>query len=168
MNVSHAPLMTGAAVVAGVVTLWLIVHELFLRYRGEVQTRLSEEFGDGQHRIARTALFKDLSRLAHEVDAANGTLWTRWELIVEQAAVSFSLRQLLLTSFISAIVPAVIVVLAWKSAPGAIVVFLVGAPIPALYVLWRWNQRIDALRRQLPDAFDIMSRSIRAGQTVMR
>src|SRR5262245_3347436 len=120
MNLPYAPLMTGAAVVAGVVTLWLVVHELFLRYRGEVQARLSEEFGDAQQRIARTALFKDLSRLAHEVDAANGTLWTRWELIVEQAAVSVSLRQLLLASIISATVPAVIMVLAWRSAPGAI------------------------------------------------
>jgi len=168
MNPAHAPLLTGAAVVAGVATLWLIVHELFLRYRGEVQARLTEEFGDAQQRGARTVLFKDLSRLAHEVDSAGGTLWSRWELVVEQAAVSFSLRQLLLASLISGILPTIVVVLTMKSAPGAALTLLAGVTLPALYTLWRRTQRIEALRRQLPDAFDIMSRSIRAGQTVVR
>ncbi|MFO1092916.1 MAG: type II secretion system F family protein [Planctomycetaceae bacterium] len=168
MNLLSAPMLTGAAVVAGTATLWLVVHELFLRYRSDVHARLADEFGDGQQRSARTVLFKDLSRLANEVESANGGLWVRWELIVEQAAVAYSLRQMLLASIIAGLVPAIAVVLTWKSAPSAVVTLLTCMTLPALYTLWRRAQRIETLRRQLPDAFDIMSRSIRAGQTVMR
>jgi len=168
MNLASAPLLIWAAGAAGVVSLWLVVHELFLRYRGQVQTRLSEEFGDLRQRSTRTALFKDLSRLAQEVDASQGTFWTRCELMLDQSGVTLTLQQLLLTSLCCGLLPATIVIVILQSAPGGVAALLAGATIPPLYVLWRRNQRIESMRRQLPDAFDIMSRSIRAGQTVMR
>lgn len=168
MNFVSAPVMIGAAAAAGVVSLWLVVHELFLRYRGQVQTRLSEEFGDLRQRSTRTALFKDLSKLAQEVDAEQGTIWTRCELMLDQSGVALTLQQLLLTAVCCGLFPATIVILLLHSAPGGIAALLLGGIAPLLYVLYRRNQRIEYLRRQLPDAFDIMSRSIRAGQTVMR
>ncbi len=46
---------------------------------------------------------------------------------------------------------------------------MVGAiaiPLPWLYVLLKRHQRLDRLREQLPDAFELMSRVLRAGQTI--
>lgn len=168
MSVMQASGATWLALAGGAACLWLVVYELFLRYRGQVKARIAEEFGDAQQRSTRTTLFKDLSRLAHEVDSANGSRWARLELMVEQAAVSFTLRQLLLTMVLCGLSLTVAVVLGFQSALGAAVALVVGTAAPALYVLRRRYQRIESLRRQLPDAFDVMSRSIRAGQTVMR
>jgi len=168
MSYASAPVMIWVAAVAGGVSIWLVVYELFLRYRGQVQVRLSEEFGDLRQRSTRTALFKDLSRLAQEVDAVQGSYWSRCELMIDQAGVSYTLQQLLLTAVCCGLLPAMIVILLVQSAPAGIAALLVGTAAPVLYTLWRRNQRIERMRRQLPDAFDIMSRSIRAGQTVMR
>jgi tight adherence protein B len=43
---------------------------------------------------------------------------------------------------------------------------LAGAALPLLYVQFKRNARLEKLRSQLPDAFDLMGRVIRAGQTV--
>jgi tight adherence protein B len=41
-----------------------------------------------------------------------------------------------------------------------------GGVLPFLYVHWRWKARRDKLMDQLPDAFDLMARVIRAGHSV--
>jgi tight adherence protein B len=43
---------------------------------------------------------------------------------------------------------------------------LIGAAVPVVYVNMKRNQRQEKLLSQLPDAFDLMSRVIRAGQTM--
>jgi tight adherence protein B len=48
----------------------------------------------------------------------------------------------------------------------ALTAAFVGANIPVIYVWLKWRIRLDALRHQLPDAFDSMARSLRAGQTL--
>src|SRR5207245_4306445 len=47
-----------------------------------------------------------------------------------------------------------------------IVVGVVGALCPLLYVRIRQKSRMNKLLAQLPDAFDLMARVIRAGQTM--
>jgi tight adherence protein B len=42
----------------------------------------------------------------------------------------------------------------------------VGVAAPFLYVAMKRQARIDALRAQLPEAFELMSRAVRAGQTL--
>src|SRR5439155_21752866 len=46
------------------------------------------------------------------------------------------------------------------------VMTLAGAAAPLLYVQFKRLARIEKLRSQLPDAFDLMGRVIRAGQTM--
>src|SRR5690242_15790330 len=43
---------------------------------------------------------------------------------------------------------------------------LLAGGIPFFYVLMKRNARLDKLMNQLPDAFDLMARVIRAGQTM--
>jgi tight adherence protein B len=167
MNLLQSPLLIAAAVVAGIGCAAFILYELLWRDRGQVKNRLAEEFGGAHGRTSRATLFKDLSRLAQEADA-QATLRTRWELILEQADVNFSLRQLLLATLLSGVILSLVTLLATNSVIGAALAFMAGLMAPALYTLARRRQRIETLRRQLPDAFDIMSRSIRAGQTVTR
>lgn len=168
MSLATVPPLIWIAAAVGLASIWLLVHELFLGYRGQVKARITDEFGDEHHRATHTALFKDLSRLANEADAAQGSAWSRAELVLDQAGVSYSLQQLALTAIGCGLFPAMLVIVVLQSAPGGIAALAIGSSAPILYTLWRRNQRIELLRRQLPDAFDIMSRSIRAGQTVPR
>jgi tight adherence protein B len=41
-----------------------------------------------------------------------------------------------------------------------------GAGMPFVYVLYRRRQRLDKIRDQLPEVFELMSRVLRAGQTI--
>jgi tight adherence protein B len=43
---------------------------------------------------------------------------------------------------------------------------VIGAALPVGYVYLKRHERLEKLRGQLPDAFDLMSRVLRAGQTV--
>lgn len=167
MTPLQSPLLIAGAAVAGAGCAGFILYELLWRDRGQIKNRIAEEFG-GPSRTARTTLFKDLSRLAQEADAGQGSLWSRWELVLEQADVSCSIRQLLMATLLSGCVLSLMTLLASRSVIGATLAFVGGLFVPVLYVLARRRQRIETLRRQLPDAFDIMSRSIRAGQTVTR
>lgn len=168
MNLLQSPLLIAAAAVAGIGCAALILYELLWRDRGQVRSRLAEEFGAESTRAARTTLFKDLSRLAQEAEGAPGTLRARWELILEQADVSLSIRQLLTAVLLSGVSMSLLVLLASRSVMSALLAFVAGLFVPPLYVWGKRRQRMETLRRQLPDAFDIMSRSIRAGQTVTR
>jgi tight adherence protein B len=167
MNLLQSPPLIAAAVVAGIGCAAFILYELLWRDRGQVKNRLAEEFGGAHGRASRATLFKDLSRLAQEADS-QATLRTRWELILEQADVNFSLRQLLLATLLTGVILSLVTLLVSNSVIGAALAFTAGLMAPALYTLARRRQRTETLRRQLPDAFDIMSRSIRAGQTVTR
>jgi len=43
---------------------------------------------------------------------------------------------------------------------------LIGFGLPLLYVYFKWKMRMEKFLRQLPDAFDLMARAVRAGHTV--
>lgn len=169
MTALPAPLLTAFAVTATVASLGLLARELFQGYRRQVGARLSDEFGRGVQKPGeRASLFKDLSRLAREADSVHDTLSARLELMLEQADLTASPRQLLSGGCLGGALLALAILAASESVAGACACFLAGAAAPFGYALIRRKQRIDRLRRQLPDAFEIMSRSIRAGQTVPR
>lgn len=169
MNIAQSPTLMFLAVAAAVGSLWLLVQEVFLRYRRQVGDRLSDEFGVGESRSASKALlFKDLSRLARDVDVGQVTGSARLELLIEQADLSFSLRQLASGGLLAGAVTALLIIGLSDSLLWAAAAFVAGVLAPCTHVLFKRHQRIETLRRQLPDAFEIMSRSIRAGQTVPR
>lgn len=164
-----APLVTAFAVTATIASLGLLVRELVLGYRRQVGARLSEEFGRGTQKSGeRASLFKDLSRLAREADTVHDSFAVRLELFLEQADLTATPRQLLSGGFLGGALLALAVQAATDAVVGACACFLAGAAAPFAYAVFRRRQRIERLRRQLPDAFEIMSRSIRAGQTVPR
>lgn len=47
-----------------------------------------------------------------------------------------------------------------------LVAAVIALPLPLLYVLWCRKRRSNRLREQLPEAFDLMCRTMRSGQTI--
>jgi tight adherence protein B len=161
------------AFIAGVLILvaaYSLLSDLYLRDRTRVHSRMDEEFRLKRREKARqSVLFKDLSAPAGE--AAAGTvpepsLKERMELMVEQSGLNLSLRSLLLITGWTALIGGCG---AWLLRQDLVIAWVTGAAagcVPFLYVRWKRKQRLTKLLSQLPDAFDLMGRVIRAGQTM--
>ncbi len=170
MSSNLLPILTFGAVVALVAAAYSIIADLYLRDRSRIDERLDDEFRKRQRERARKALvFKDLNRLA--LDAAGDQdarpdLRGRLEAMVEQSGLDLTLRKLLTISAIVGLVLGLLGGLLRQSVVVAAVAAPVGAALPLAYVQIKRKARIEKLLSQLPDTFDLMSRVVRAGQTL--
>lgn len=88
-------------------------------------------------------------------------------LLIAQSGVRRSPQQVMLGMVAFAIIAAVIVMLIYKSAlVAALVAVLAGFILPVLALMLRRRARWKAMTAQLPDAIDIMVRSLKAGHPV--
>jgi tight adherence protein B len=158
---------TGFLLVLGVNLLFADITEA---NRQRTRERLLEETRLRQMERARVAVqHRDLYELAAEESSLlynRTTLLERVGLLIEQAGVNTTPRQLIVTALLLAAFTGTLS--GWLT--GSLAVGLLLAPLPAV-LPWLWVSRIRArrlskLQSQLPDAFDLMSRTMRAGQTV--
>ena len=100
-----------------------------------------------------------------EAEAEN-TLRQRWELILEQADLNLSVRQVVLFMAGGAVLLGGGMALFRLGLIPILLLGLVGGRAPLLYVKYRRQLRLEKMIAQLPDVFDTMARVIRAGQTI--
>src|SRR5262249_7228665 len=93
------------------------------------------------------------------------TLGQRFLAMIEQSGTRFTPQTLIAAALIVGLVMGGAVALIYALVPGLIVGIL-SAPLPVLYVHYRRKARLQKLMSQLPDAFDLMARVTRAGQTM--
>lgn len=165
-----ASLLTFLAVILACVSVVSLVSDLFLRNRSRVSRRLDEEFRRGQRAKAqKSSLFKDLQKLAAEPfgnDPEGPKSWReRLDQTLEQSGLEWSVSRLFTTSAVACIATGLLglVVRGWLV---GLIAAVVGAAVPFVYLHITRNRRLEALRRQLPDAYDLMARALRAGQTI--
>jgi tight adherence protein B len=155
----------GGLVVLGAVS---ILSDLFLRDRSRLAKRLDDEFHrNRREQIRSSPLFKDISRLAAEADdESRKSLRQRFVAVVEQSGLDLTPRKLLTYMALAGVGTGL---LAGLVRPNVIVVaagLLIGLAVPFVYVCLKRKARLEKMLRQLPDAFDLMARVIRAGQTM--
>lgn len=167
--VSMIPLMAfcaGALVVAGA---YSVLSDLYLRDRSRISSRIDDAFREQQQdQVRRSQLFRDLGRMAADAAAEEPqpTWQQRLEASLEQSGLRWSVARLWLTSILAGAVLGLAALLYWRSFVMAAVAFVLGGVVPFIYVLHRRKARNQKLLAQLPDAFDLMARVIRAGQTI--
>jgi tight adherence protein B len=165
-------LLTLVAFVAGVLLVagaYSILTDLYLRDRSRISRRVDDEFRKKQRDKARkSSLFKNLSELA--ADAANEEkavgMKERIEAMIEQAGMDVTINRLLVMAACVGAGLGAIVFILQRGIMGTAAAALLGAAVPFLYVRFRQKRRLNKLMSQLPDAFDLMARVIRAGQTM--
>ncbi len=148
----------------------LVLSDMLEARRQAARERLAEEFRLRQKAKAKGSMeFKDLYELAAEgyVDLSQRvTLKQRLNNLIEQSGLRIEGGQLVALSILGAVLGTTAIgVLTW-SPLYALLAGCVGASLPLLYVAWARQQRVEKLMSQLPDAFDLMSRVLRAGQTI--
>lgn len=175
MTWSFLPLLTFLVATLSVAAGYTVVTELLRRDARRTRRRLESEFPKPGDRPP-TTLFKTLDQIqlgeagrlgaAHTapIPAAIG-LRQRLQTLLDQSGLMLTLRQLLGLTLLAAVgagslgVP---LLGPWLSIP---LVFL-GAAAPLVYVRWRRDGRRRLFQTQLPGAFDLMARVLRAGQSV--
>jgi tight adherence protein B len=157
------------AVTLTIVGVYSFLSDLFLRDRSRVGQRVDEEFRTRQRdRMRKSVLFKDLGQLAAEAGAEEASLsWRRrFEMLVEQSGLDVTSSRILFICCCLAMASGLIGTLLRNSALIGLLLALVTAPMPIVYLYVMRMRRRNKLQGQLPEAFDLMSRVIRAGQTM--
>jgi tight adherence protein B len=163
------PILAFVAAVSAVVGIYSLVSDLYLRDRARVSGRVDEEFRQRlRDQAKKSLLMKDLRELAAAPadEEERPTLRRRFEAMVEQSGLELTPARLLTISWVAALTLGGLGGLVRQNILVAAVGAVVGGVVPVAYVNFKRNQRQEKLLSQLPDAFDLMSRIIRAGQTM--
>jgi tight adherence protein B len=161
--------MTFGAVATAIGGAYSILSDLYFHDRSRVNQRVDEEFRSRQRERAKKSLMlKDLREVLAEADLGEQapTLRQRFEALVEQSGLDLTPQRLQVIMAVSGLGLGALLGLVRQSIPIGIVAALIGAAVPLLYVQFKRKERTEKLRAQLPDAFDLMGRVIRAGQTM--
>jgi tight adherence protein B len=172
VNASALSILTLLAVVTAIIGLYSILTDLFLRDRALVSRRIEAEFLHRQREQARRlSLFREpgqgqgLVELTAQVGhSLSPRQW--FEQLVEQSGLDLSPGRLLAQSAVAAVLLGAAAGLLCHKPLAALIAAAMGAAVPMLYVQRVRNSRSENLLRQLPDAFELMSRIVRAGQTI--
>jgi len=137
--------------------------------REQFRERLQEEQRLLQKERARaSAEHRDLYELAAESAAQVGDskpLKERIGIFLEQTGTKLRIGQVLAISLAAGVVAAVAVYVATASLVLVTVAGLAGGAVPVIWVQVLRTRRLNKLLSQLSDAFDLMARTMRAGQT---
>jgi tight adherence protein B len=151
-----------------VVGVYSILSDLFLRDRSQISQRVDEEFNHLQReRARRSAVFKNPQVLVGTDEALDTlTLQQRFEELVEQSGLRISSQRLLVIIIVSGLALGLLAGAVRQSLLTGVIAAAIGVCLPWLYVVYKRKARITKLTAQLPDAFDLMARVTRAGQSV--
>jgi tight adherence protein B len=161
--------LAAATAILGVLAAYQVASDLFLRDRSRVNDRLDEEFlRKRKDQIRRSPLFKNLEQVAAELarDDEAPTARQRFASMLEQSGMEVSPGRLLTISAAAAVALGLLGLVARGNPIDAALAAAVGGWLPIRAVKRRRDARIEKLRSQLPDAFDLMARVVRAGQTL--
>ena len=146
-----------------------ILADVFETHRKKASKRLDEDLRlQRQERARNSMACKDLYDVAADgmVDVRERlTLSERFVKLVDQSGAAIRPKQLAMLCVGLAVLAAVAAGVLSSSWIAAALVAPVGGALPALYVSFLRMKRTETLLSQLPDAFDLMSRTMRAGQT---
>jgi tight adherence protein B len=164
-----AMLVTFMAGVLVIVAIYSLVSDLYLRDRSRASKRVDEEFRQRQRqRVQQSSLFKNLGQLAAEAEAeeaALGSLNHRFQMMVEQSGLNIRPQQLLTLALVIGLGLGTCAYMARGLVTGVVLGGMAGLA-PIAWVRIKQKARMGKFLGQLPDAFDLMARIIRAGQTM--
>ena len=160
--------LAALTVITGILAISQLLSDMFLRDRSRVNDRVDAEFIKKKtERAKKTPLFKNLGQVAAEVGGdEKPSIKQRFIGMVEQSGMDTTPAKVMGIAGISCVACGLIVFLIRRNALDAGLAAGLGFLIPIWQVKRRRDARIEKLRSQLSDAFDLMARVVRAGQTL--
>jgi tight adherence protein B len=170
VNPVFLTVLTFLAVAMAVFAAYSLLADVFLRDRSRVSKRVDRELRKRQREsVRKSTVFKTLGEEVASTGVATFPWWNpqaRLEALIEQSGVSVAPERLLTYMAAAGLTLGLVAgLLHWNPFTG-LAGFAVGAAVPLLYVVMKRRQRLNKMMDQLPEAFDLMGRIIRSGQTV--
>ena len=170
MPTSLLPLITFLAVTFAIVGAWSLAMDLFLRDRSKLKSRLEEELHNRTRVRARQSLLKNLNQNELSALVSEGderlTFRERVQEALEQAGLLITPRQLGSYCLVTGCGCGLFTLLIRGHFGIGLVASAVGAWLPWLWVKRTRIKRQAAMRLQLADAFELMSCTLQAGQSM--
>ena len=145
----------------------MLIIDLFFRDNSRIRERMQAAFSDEMRdRAEQSPLFKDLQMAEPDEQLNITSLLLRLQTLFDQAGLAWTPMHFAVASFIGPSLAILVMIVITRS---PVLSGLAGAavlPLPLAYVCWRRRQRRAKLCAQLPDAFDVMSRALKAGQSI--
>jgi tight adherence protein B len=167
--------LTFVAVAMAVVGAYSLLSDMFLRDRSRVSQRVDRELRKRQReQVRKSTVFKNLATAESGPAAPSGRaaavasarLRARLEAMIEQSGVSVTPQRLLALMAAAGLTLGLVAGLLHRNPLTGLAGAAVGTAVPFLYVAWKRRKRLNKIMDQLPEAFDLMGRIIRAGQTM--
>jgi tight adherence protein B len=165
--------LAAASAVAFVVAVFQVASDLFLRDRARVNDRVDVEFlkkkaAASAAKAKKASLFKYLDQMDAAVRAGEGspTFMQAFESVVEQSGLDVTPARLLSMAGVASGVLGLLAFVARGSLLEAALAAILGFAAPLFYVKKVRDSRMERLRSQLPEAFELMARVVRAGQSL--
>jgi tight adherence protein B len=171
MQAALLPMLTFLAVAMGVTAVFSLLSDMFSRDRNRVQDRLDVEFHNKQReKVKRSLLFKEADPFLVELQEGAQVprrSWSDWlQSILDQSGLDLTQKGFLTYCGSAAAGCGLLTGLLFRNVLFGLIAALLGAMIPLFVVNTKRNARLEALRLQLSDAFDLMARILRAGQSM--
>ncbi len=159
--------LTFSAAALTVVGVFSIISDLVLREKALIRDRIRGQLGiDADGNSRKSDFLKDLKVLRSATGRRAPLFWQRWSATVMQSGLQVEPERVLQIAGTMALLAAVAVITVTGRWQLAVLAGVLGFAAPLLYVSFKRQARIHALRMQLPEAFELMSRAVRAGQTM--
>lgn len=164
MNSDVWTLTTSTFGTVAVIAAYTVVSEWLFRTPARIDQRLKEEFGPDRRGSSRDAsIFKGLQQPA---EAAQRSIQAKLHAFVEQSGLTLTASRLLEIAGAAALIAGMVASFFVPHWSLAILVATAAFFVPFIYVQVKRRKRIEKLSNQLPEAFELMSRAVRAGQTM--
>ncbi|WP_166819654.1 type II secretion system F family protein [Thalassoroseus pseudoceratinae] len=151
--------LSAVALAAGVLGF---IHDNRRNSRGALLKRLREHSdssqSDDEDTLFRRLLAKDSER--------NGTWRETIEVMIEHSGIHWSLSKLLLVSIAIGIASAGVFYITTNSLIASTIAGVVGLTLPIIIIRSRYVSRQRRLLNQIPETFELIVRSVKAGQSV--
>ncbi len=159
------------AVFLGIFAINLVLTDIFKEERSEERKALEAELRLQMRKHARSVAQKDeLESIQVDFDRPNPfsiiDMVKRFQQLTNQAGLSSDPQQIGFTGLAGGAAAGVVLYFLTNSVLLALAAMAVGGILPVFYILSKRRKRLDELSEQMPDALELMSRVMRAGQTV--
>lgn len=156
-------------VILGAYMSWGDVRRKKLEWQNE---RLGDEFPELQRasRGAAGSAFRDLGKIRanpfEDGAASSQSRLDRFRAFIDQSGLALTPQGVAIQCLSAGVILGIVVWLVTDSILPATLAGVFAASLPLVYVVHRRHRRLEKLRAQLPDVFGLMSRVVRAGQTM--
>lgn len=161
------------AVFAMTIAIVSLIGDFLTKDHRRISHRIEEDFRSRQReKVKNSPLFTDSKKgvlIVNDIDEftlPRASLESRLEELILQSGTNTNILQIKLQSIALGLLAGTTAFMMFRNAIPVVALALTGfaAPLVRLSVLRKMRQ--DKLRSQLPDAFDLMARVVRAGQTI--